>query len=307
MLRFDAEAARRTEAAYTTPELVAQRREVLRLLALQPGESVLDIGSGSGLPGRGDGRGGRAGRARVRRRPEREHARARPQPRRRSRDPQRLRRGAAAARRRGRRRGLHAGVRVRARHAEALAESAACAAPRRPAARAGHRLGLDRLAQQRSRADASGARGLGRAPGRSLPAADARAPPCGPRASTWARPPLPVAQHRRGPRHVQRGSDPPDRRLRRRPPRRRRGDGEGLARGPRRPRGRLPSSASTATCSARACRAEPQPARPTARARCPPSTGRGRLRAARSTSLPGCAPRDSGRSRRPATRRRCAS
>lgn len=49
MLRFDAEAARRTEAAYTTPELVAQRREVLRLLALQPGESVLDIGSGPGF------------------------------------------------------------------------------------------------------------------------------------------------------------------------------------------------------------------------------------------------------------------
>jgi len=49
MLRFDAEAARKTEAAYTTPELVAQRREVLRLLALQPGESVLDIGAGPGF------------------------------------------------------------------------------------------------------------------------------------------------------------------------------------------------------------------------------------------------------------------
>jgi arsenite methyltransferase len=49
MLQFDADAARRTEAAYTTPELVAQRREVLRLLALQPGESVLDIGAGPGF------------------------------------------------------------------------------------------------------------------------------------------------------------------------------------------------------------------------------------------------------------------
>jgi arsenite methyltransferase len=49
MLRFDAEAARRMEAAYTTPELVAQRREVLRLLALQAGESVLDIGAGPGF------------------------------------------------------------------------------------------------------------------------------------------------------------------------------------------------------------------------------------------------------------------
>jgi arsenite methyltransferase len=49
MLQFDAEAARRTEAAYTTRELVAQRREVLRLLALRPGEHVLDIGAGPGF------------------------------------------------------------------------------------------------------------------------------------------------------------------------------------------------------------------------------------------------------------------
>ena len=71
------------EAAYTTPELVAQRREVLRLLALQARRERAGHRGRSGLPGRGDGRGGRAGRARVRRRPEREHARARPQPRRR--------------------------------------------------------------------------------------------------------------------------------------------------------------------------------------------------------------------------------
>jgi SAM-dependent methyltransferase len=49
MLRFDAETARRVEAAYTTPDLVAQRREVLRLLALQAGERVVDIGAGPGF------------------------------------------------------------------------------------------------------------------------------------------------------------------------------------------------------------------------------------------------------------------
>jgi arsenite methyltransferase len=49
MLQFDAEAARRVEAVYLTPDVVQQRREVLRLLALRPGERVLDIGSGPGL------------------------------------------------------------------------------------------------------------------------------------------------------------------------------------------------------------------------------------------------------------------
>jgi SAM-dependent methyltransferase len=46
---FDDHASRKLEAAYLTPDVVAQRRETLRALALQPGERVLDVGSGPGL------------------------------------------------------------------------------------------------------------------------------------------------------------------------------------------------------------------------------------------------------------------
>lgn len=49
ILRFDAEETRKLEAVYLTPDVVAQRREVLRLLALAPGERVIDVGSGPGL------------------------------------------------------------------------------------------------------------------------------------------------------------------------------------------------------------------------------------------------------------------
>lgn len=49
MLEFDAEAARQVEAVYLTADVVNQRQEVLRLLALTSGEAVLDIGSGPGL------------------------------------------------------------------------------------------------------------------------------------------------------------------------------------------------------------------------------------------------------------------
>jgi arsenite methyltransferase len=49
MLRFDAAMARRVEAVYTTPDVVTQRREVLRILALRPGERVVDIGAGPGF------------------------------------------------------------------------------------------------------------------------------------------------------------------------------------------------------------------------------------------------------------------
>lgn len=48
-MEFDEETSRRVEALYKTVDVVDQRRETLRLLNLQPGEAVLDIGSGPGL------------------------------------------------------------------------------------------------------------------------------------------------------------------------------------------------------------------------------------------------------------------
>jgi arsenite methyltransferase len=49
MLQFDAQTARRLVAVYTTPDVVEQRRSIRSTLALQPGERVLDIGSGPGF------------------------------------------------------------------------------------------------------------------------------------------------------------------------------------------------------------------------------------------------------------------
>ena len=49
MLQFDEDAARHIQRVYSTPDVVQQRAEVLELLAAQPGERVLDIGSGPGF------------------------------------------------------------------------------------------------------------------------------------------------------------------------------------------------------------------------------------------------------------------
>jgi SAM-dependent methyltransferase len=49
VLRFDADAARRIEQAYTTPGIVRQRAVVLAALDLRAGESALDVGAGPGF------------------------------------------------------------------------------------------------------------------------------------------------------------------------------------------------------------------------------------------------------------------
>ena len=47
--QFDERTAKKIEAIYLTPDVVAQRARVLELLALQPGERVADLGCGPGL------------------------------------------------------------------------------------------------------------------------------------------------------------------------------------------------------------------------------------------------------------------
>jgi arsenite methyltransferase len=49
VLAFDEDNARRVEAVYMSRDVVAQRRAIRRELALQPGEHVLDVGSGPGF------------------------------------------------------------------------------------------------------------------------------------------------------------------------------------------------------------------------------------------------------------------
>jgi arsenite methyltransferase len=49
MLQFDEDTAKQVESTYQTPDIVEQRRATRSLLALQPGERVLDIGSGPGF------------------------------------------------------------------------------------------------------------------------------------------------------------------------------------------------------------------------------------------------------------------
>lgn len=49
LAQFDEAGARRIEAVYLTPDVVAQRQQVLQRIAPQPNERVLDIGCGPGL------------------------------------------------------------------------------------------------------------------------------------------------------------------------------------------------------------------------------------------------------------------
>lgn len=48
-IEFDASAGNALERAYLTPDVIHQRRIVLEALDPQPGESILDVGSGPGL------------------------------------------------------------------------------------------------------------------------------------------------------------------------------------------------------------------------------------------------------------------
>jgi len=49
MLEFDEQNAQRLVKVYTTPDVVEQRRATREILALKPGEHVLDVGSGPGF------------------------------------------------------------------------------------------------------------------------------------------------------------------------------------------------------------------------------------------------------------------
>jgi arsenite methyltransferase len=49
MLQFDERTARHVEAVYMTPDVIEQRRAFRALLDAQPGEAVIDVGSGPGI------------------------------------------------------------------------------------------------------------------------------------------------------------------------------------------------------------------------------------------------------------------
>lgn len=48
-MEYDEAAAERLEAVYLGPDVVAQREDTLRRIAVQTGDRVLDIGSGPGF------------------------------------------------------------------------------------------------------------------------------------------------------------------------------------------------------------------------------------------------------------------
>ncbi len=48
-LQFDDTASAQLLAVYVTPDVAAQRQQIVQALALRPGQSVLDVGSGPGL------------------------------------------------------------------------------------------------------------------------------------------------------------------------------------------------------------------------------------------------------------------
>ena len=177
MLEFDEEASRAVERVYGTADVVEQRRLVMAAPAPRPGERALDLGCRPGLLAcelaRAVGPGGRvlgldaspsmlamaAARCGVGRR--------------RSRSPRPTSRGRCRWRRRGRPGRLDPGLRVRRGRRGRPGGGTARPAPRRPPARARHRLGLDRLAVARRPPHGPGAGRLGRAPGPPRPSAPA--------------------------------------------------------------------------------------------------------------------------------------
>jgi ubiquinone/menaquinone biosynthesis C-methylase UbiE len=49
MLEFDEQAVRQIQRVYSTPDVIAQREQVLALLSARSGERILDVGSGPGF------------------------------------------------------------------------------------------------------------------------------------------------------------------------------------------------------------------------------------------------------------------